>query len=115
MGGGQIIMIGSGLGHRGVPKKTAYSVSKAGQWMLTRILAQELVDDNILVNEIIPGPVQTSIDRDIRAAKTSVSSTFTTEWNKEPKDLLPLLEFLLSQGKNGPTGQSFSLARRDLY
>lgn len=112
--GSQIILIGSGLGHRGLPKKSAYSVSKAGQWMLVRILAEELMEHGILVNEIVPGPVKTAIGREIRQASASASSAFATEWNKEPKDVVPILEFLLSQGKNGPTGQSFSLARRDL-
>ena len=112
--GSQIILIGSGLGHRGLPKKSAYSISKAGQWMLVRVLAEELIEYGILVNEIVPGPVRTSIDREIQKERMSVSSVFTTEWNKETRDVVPILEFLLSQGKNGPTGQSFSLARRDL-
>ena len=50
-GGGKIITIGSGMGRRGTPGSSAYSVSKAGLWMLTRILAQELRADNISVNE----------------------------------------------------------------
>ena len=41
-GAGKIITIGSGLGHRGTPKRSAYACSKAGLWMLTRTLAQEL-------------------------------------------------------------------------
>ena len=35
------------------------------------------------------------------------------EWIKEPEDVLPLAIYLASQGPNGPTGQCFSLMRRD--
>ena len=66
-GAGKIITIGSGLGHRGYAGGAAYSCSKAGLWMLTRILAQELMQYKISVNELIPGPVQTSIDDNAKA------------------------------------------------
>src|SRR5213596_3629801 len=59
-GAGKIITVGSGLGHRGAPATAAYACSKAGLWMLTRVLAQELAQDNISVNELIPGPVETA-------------------------------------------------------
>lgn len=112
---GKIILMGSGLGHRGIPLKSAYSVSKAATWMLTRILAQELIEFGITVNEIVPGPVNTEIGRDIQRTKGVVAQTFSQEWNKEPKHVTPILEFLLRQDSQGPTGQTFSLARRDIY
>lgn len=108
----KIILIGSGLGHRGQVNNTAYSVSKAGLWMFTRLLAQELIEHNISVNEIVPGPVRTEIDRETRSGFTG--DLFSTEWIKAPEDIIPLVLFLLSQPEPGPTGQSFSLARRDL-
>lgn len=37
-GAGKIITLGSGLGHRGYAGGSAYSCSKAGLWMLIRIL-----------------------------------------------------------------------------
>ena len=55
-GGGKIITIGSGIGHRGLAGLSDYACSKAGLWMLTRILAQELAPFNIDVNELIPAP-----------------------------------------------------------
>ena len=60
-GAGKIITVGSGLGHRGMVGLSAYACSKAGLWMLTRVLAQELWSYNISVNELIPGPVVTSM------------------------------------------------------
>ena len=54
--GGNIIMVGSGMGHRALPNNAAYSASKAGLWMLTRVLADELIPHSIAVNELIPRP-----------------------------------------------------------
>lgn len=110
--GGKILFIGSGLGHRGVPGTSAYACSKAGLWSLTRILAQELIDNSIAVNELIPGPVRTDInpqdDDDLR------SQLGETEWIKSPEDVVPLAVYLATLPDDGPTAQSFSLMRRDV-
>jgi 3-oxoacyl-[acyl-carrier protein] reductase len=111
-GVGKIITIGSGLGHRGYPGGTAYSCSKAGLWMLTRVLAQELIQYKISVNELIPGPVQTSIDYNVKVDNNKVEA-MESEWRKQPEDVIPLALFLASQPDIGPTAQSFSLMHRD--
>ena len=105
-GGGKIITIGSGMGHKGVAESSAYCCSKAGLWMLTRILAQELWPYNISVNELIPGPVRTDM---------GTGSTFDieSEWIKSPQEVVPLALFLATQPNVGPTAQSYSLMRRD--
>jgi 3-oxoacyl-[acyl-carrier protein] reductase len=110
-GGGKIILVGSGIGHRGVPEFSAYACAKAGQWMLTRVLAQELQGDAISVNELIPGPVRTDIGTgDFGGAGTK---TFAGEWSKTPDDVVPLALMLATQPNHGPSAQSFSLMRRD--
>ena len=111
-GAGKIITIGSGLGHRGYPRGAAYSCSKSALWMLTRILAQELIEYNISVNELIPGPVETSIDNNAKISNSKVN-VMSNEWHKKPEDIIPLAIFLASQPDIGPTAQSFSLMRRD--
>lgn len=111
-GAGKIITIGSGLGHHGYAGGAAYSCSKAGLWMLTRILAQELLPYHISVNELIPGPVQTSIDDNAKTGGSKVAA-MESEWYKQPEDVVPLALFLASQPDIGPTAQSFSLMRRD--
>lgn len=110
-GAGKIITIGSGLGHRGRAGSSAYACSKAGLWMLTRVLAQELWQDNISVNELVPGPVKTAMNIDVSAH--GGSSLAESEWMKTPEDLVPLAMFLATQPDIGPTAQSFSLMRRD--
>jgi len=110
-GGGNIIVIGSGMGHNSGPTRSAYASSKAGLWMLTRILAQELSPHGICVNELIPGPVRTEFLRGREEAL--MAATRGMEYLKQPEDVVPLAVFLASQSGTGPTAQSFSLARRE--
>ena len=112
-GGGKILMIGSGMGHRSGPGSSAYACSKAGLWMLTRVLAQEVWQDNISVNELIPGPVDTSMTTDAAARRGPAFGT-DSEWIKGPEDVVPLALFLATQPLVGPTAQSYSLMRRDM-
>lgn len=112
-GGGKIIMIGSGMGHRSGQGSSAYACSKAGLWMLTRVLAQEVWQDKISVNELIPGPVDTSMTTSA-AARTGPAFGTDSEWIKGPEDVGPLALFLATQPLVGPTAQSYSLMRRDM-
>jgi len=111
-GAGKIITIGSGLGHRGMAGNSAYACSKAGLWMLTRVLAQELWSYKISVNELIPGPVITTID-DQAPVPQSSNLGYESEWVKTPEEVTGLALFLAMQPDIGPTAQSFSLMRRD--
>jgi len=52
---GAIVSISSIAAHVGLPKRTSYSVSKAGIEALTRTLAVEWASDGIRVNAIAPG------------------------------------------------------------
>ena len=110
-GGGKIITLGSGIGHRGNKERSAYAASKAGLWSLVTVLAQELWPSNITVNELIPGPVETSLTGDAEVSRSEVFK-IESEWVKTPDDVTPLALFLASQPDRGPTGQSFSLMRR---
>lgn len=110
IGGGHVIVTGSGMGHRDGGAGSAYSASKAAVWMLVRNLATELRDDGICVNELIPGLVDTDILSD---EERPADSALSLEWFKQPADVLPLALFLATQPRTGPTGQSFSLMRRD--
>ena len=107
-GSGKIITIGSGMGHNGMDARSSYCCSKAGLWMLTRVLAQELWEYNVSVNELIPGPVVTDL-----ASLQSGVFKIESEWVKQPEDVTELALFLATQPDVGPTAQSFSLKRRD--
>lgn len=107
-GGGKIIAVGSGLGQRGIAGVSDYACSKAGLWMLTRVLAQEVAAYGVSVNQLIPGPVVTQM-----TGAQMANHTFEGEWAKSPEDVAPLALFLAAQPEPGPTGQNFSLMRRD--
>jgi 3-oxoacyl-[acyl-carrier protein] reductase len=104
----RVICTGSGMGHNAPPGTSAYACGKAGLWMLVRQAAQELQDDGISVNELIPGPVDTD------AARSAVRShpVFREEWVKEADDVVPLAMFLATHPGPGPNAQSFSIMRR---
>lgn len=110
-GGGRIINIGSGMGHQATVGNSSYNAAKAGVWMLTRCLSQEVWDQGITVNELVPGPVATRLTADIFAADQP-HPRFPSEHVKGPDDVVPLAILLATQPPDGPTGQSFSLARR---
>jgi 3-oxoacyl-[acyl-carrier protein] reductase len=59
--GGKIINIGSLSAQRGGTGRAAYGASKAGVSMLTKVMAVELAQYGVTVNEIAPGPVDTEM------------------------------------------------------
>jgi 3-oxoacyl-[acyl-carrier protein] reductase len=64
--GGSIVNLGS-IMSRMPSTGGAYSVSKAGVWMATKCLAQELARHNIRVNAIGPGFIETPMTAALRA------------------------------------------------
>lgn len=111
--GGTIINVGSGMAHQARSGNSSYNTAKAGVWMFTRCLASEIWQDQITVNELIPGPVYTELTKDI-FSPDQPHPQLASEWVKQPHEVVPLALFLASQGSRGPTAQSFSLARRPL-
>lgn len=58
-GGGNIVIISSEWGVIGWPRATAYAASKAGLVALTKTLGRELARENIVVNGVAPGVIDT--------------------------------------------------------
>lgn len=59
LGGGRIVVIASEWGVTGWPRATAYAASKAGLIALTKTLGRELAQENIVVNAVAPGVIDT--------------------------------------------------------
>lgn len=119
-GGGKILFMGTGAARGARPTLSSYACAKAGVAMLNRILALEVREHNIAVNEIIPGPVRTELtgvpeEREVDDASGSPILSVAGEWIKNPSEVAPLAVFLASLPNNGPTGQAFSLVGRDLW
>jgi 3alpha(or 20beta)-hydroxysteroid dehydrogenase len=64
-GGGSIVVTSSGAGVRGMPKMSPYSASKHAVIGIMRSVAIECAKDNIRVNAVTPGPVETRMMRSI--------------------------------------------------
>jgi NAD(P)-dependent dehydrogenase (short-subunit alcohol dehydrogenase family) len=62
-GGGRIINMGSLAGKEGLAHLAAYSAASAGVIAFTKALGREVVKDNIFVNCVAPGPIETDMIR----------------------------------------------------
>lgn len=107
-GGGKIINIGSMLSIFGGAKLAAYGSSKGGMVQLTRSLAVAWAPDNIQVNAILPGWIDTDLTRQARKDiaglhERVLDRTPTGRWG-EPHDLAGTAVFLASQASNFVTG-----------
>ena len=72
--GGRIIMISSIQGIRGYKGNISYNTAKGGMINMTRVLATELADQNILVNSVAPGFINTPM---------SVMKDGNLEWDSD--------------------------------
>lgn len=81
-GWGRIINISSQLGIKGGTGLSHYSAAKAGVIGLTKSLALEVAPDNVLVNCIAPGPIETPL-------VDGISET----WKASKRQELPLGRF----------------------
>ena len=82
---GRIINIASQLAIKGGTGLSHYSAAKAGVVGLTKALALETAADNVLVNSIAPGPIETPLVDGI-----------SEEWKAAKRAGLPLLRFGLA-------------------
>ncbi len=109
-GKGSIINIASTSGLRPSLNRTAYSVSKAGLIMLTRVLARELGSHNICVNAIAPGMVETPMTEDMRRTigpeDEIVRANAPLQRIGEPDDIIGTALFLASDAAGWITGHT---------
>ncbi len=107
-GGGKIINIGSMTSIFGAAKVTLYATSKGGIVQLGRCLANAWAQDNIQVNAILPGFIDTDLTRKARKDIPELEERVTTRtpakrWG-EPDDLAGTAVFLASRASDFLTG-----------
>ena len=106
---GKIINIASSSVYAGTRGLAHYVASKAAVIGLTRVLAQELGDDNICVNAVAPGLVHNDASRRLNPeeyfergrSRRAIKRLMT------PDDLVGAVVFLASPASNFVTGQTF--------
>ncbi len=109
---GNIINIGSGLGMVGHANLSIYSASKAALHGLTQAIAEEVWQDGIIANVLIPGPVKTQLSKPAWES-TDTFRGQSDPW-KEPEQVVPSALFLATQPTDsGMTGQILSIMRRN--
>jgi 3-oxoacyl-[acyl-carrier protein] reductase len=69
--GGRIVNLGSLAGKEGIAGIAAYSAASAGIIAFTKALARELVQHNVFVNCVAPGPIDTDMIRGLGAEAAS--------------------------------------------
>ena len=110
-GGGSIINTGSGWSLRGGPKAAAYCAAKAGVLNLTRAMAIDHGKDNIRVNCVCPGDVDTAMLASECAQLGADRRRFMDEAAARPirrvgtpEDVAKAVLFLASEVSNWVTG-----------
>jgi 2-dehydro-3-deoxy-D-gluconate 5-dehydrogenase len=107
-GGGKIINIGSMLSIFGMPYTVAYGASKGGIVQMGRSLAAAWAKDNIQVNAILPGWINSDLTRSARVEVEGLNErvlmrTPTKRWG-EPEDFAGIGVFLASAASDFITG-----------
>ena len=96
-GGGALVGIGSAAGLRGSGQMAAYCATKSAVMRLTESLADELRDDHIRVNAVLPTTIDTPQNR------KAMPTADTSRWVK-PSEVAEAMAFLLSDAASGVTG-----------
>ncbi|MEJ5362318.1 MAG: SDR family NAD(P)-dependent oxidoreductase [Spirochaetota bacterium] len=119
--GGSIINTASRAGKFPAMFNGAYSVSKAGVIMLTKVMAKELAGAGIRVNAICPGQINTDLERWRFELEAKIFKTTPEEREKvmcqsiplnrigSPEEVARLVVFLSSEASSYITGQAINV------
>ncbi|KIJ56437.1 hypothetical protein M422DRAFT_73183 [Sphaerobolus stellatus SS14] len=119
--GGRIVGACSGMGKRGAPNISPYSVTKFGIRGLTQSLASEVGKYGITVNAYAPGAIETALMRGADKSICAMSDLPEGTWVKAVTDRTPLgttgtpeqiaglVSYLVSDDADFMTGQSVSI------
>lgn len=113
-GGGRIVNISSIAGKRGggFLGTIAYATSKAGVIGFTKALARELASDNITVNSVAPGAMDTEMTKDLRdnpVLLEKVLATIPLGRRGEARHVTDAVLFLASDKAEYITGETINV------
>lgn len=107
-GGGRIVNVTSISGEKATnPRQVAYCTSKGGANMLTKVLALALAPYSITVNAVLPGTIETDINRDILAqpgARDDICESTPLKSLGEPEHIAHAVILLASDESEWTTG-----------
>lgn len=114
---GSIVNVGSTSGHGGQPRLAAYSVSKGALSVMTRNLAYALMRDNIRVNQVNPGWMDTESEHRVQISEENAPTDWLTEAEQgrpfgrlvKPWEVANAISFLLSAASGLMTGNTIDI------
>lgn len=108
---GRIVNLSSLSGLQPRPKSIAYAVSKAGVISFTQSIATAWARDNIRVNAIAPGLIETEILSNVNQEDLEkiIEATPIPRMGT-PEEVASMVSFLLSEESNFTTGQTMVLS-----
>jgi 2-deoxy-D-gluconate 3-dehydrogenase len=111
--GGKIINIGSMMSIFGAPFATAYAASKGGMVQMTKSMATAWAKDNIQVNAILPGWIDTALTRRAREQvqglhDSVLKRTPAARWGM-PDDFAGIAVFLAAPASDFVTGATIAV------
>jgi 2-dehydro-3-deoxy-D-gluconate 5-dehydrogenase len=112
-GGGKVISIGSIMSMQAAPFTVAYAASKGGIVQMTRALATSWAKDNIQVNAVLPGWIDTDLTRGAREQvqglhERVLARSPSGRWGK-PDDFAGIAVFLAAPASDFVTGTAIPI------
>ena len=117
---GSIVNMASNVGKRGLPLRADYVCSNWARIGFTQTLALELVDYNIRVNAICPGPIEGERIKQLVRMHAEAEGVDEEEMRKawanvpmgrfiKPSEVLNVIMFLTSDESSAMTGQALNI------
>ena len=112
-GRGTIVNVSSGAAHRPLEGWTSYCVSKAGVFMMTKMLAHE-EGEHIRVFGFQPGTVDTEMQSVIRNSGLNPLSQMSRDQHRRPHIPAAVIRYLCTHAANDLVGRELAIAEDDL-
>ena len=113
-GFGRVVNVASDAGRVGSSGEAVYSACKGGIIAFTKTLARELARKGVTLNAVCPGPTDTPLFDNFRAASPSIGDALARAIPLrrlgEPDDYAGVIAFLLSDDAGYMTGQTISVS-----